>query len=109
MLEFTFLNREIRRLCEQDTAASARFGPEVAAALRKRLADLEAASHPWEPPVGNVRLDGSFADGRVCLVDLDDGWALRFRVGHAEPPLSPEGTVDWHSVSRIQIMDVLRL
>lgn len=107
MLEFTFLTREIRGLCEQDTGALVRFGPEVAAALRRRLSDLEAASHPLEPPVGNVRLDGSFSDGSVCLIDLDDGWVLRFRAGHAEPPLSPEGKVDWLSVSRIQIMDVL--
>ena len=108
MLELAFLTREIRTLCEQDTAAVAKLGPAVAAALRRRLADLEAASNAVELPVGNVRLDSSFHDGSVCLVDLDDGWMLRFRAGHANPPLSREGMLDWPSVSRIQIMEVLR-
>lgn len=108
MLEFAFLTREVRTLCEQDTAALAHLGPAVAAALRRRLADLEAASHAFELPVGNVRLDTSFPDGSVCLVDLDEGCVLRFRAGHAAPPLRPEGTVDWFSVSRIQIMEILR-
>jgi hypothetical protein len=108
MLEFTFRTREIRAICEQDTAAAAQFGPAVAAALRKRLADLAAASHAFELPVGDVRLDPSCSDGTVCLVDLDAEWVLRFRVGHADIMRKPDGTVDWGAVSRIQVVEVLR-
>ena len=107
MVEFAFLTRELRTLCEQDTAAHARLGPAVAATFRRRLADLEAASHIFELPVGNVRLDPSYSDGSVCLLDLEDGWQLRFRAGHAALPLGQDGRVDWLSVSRIQIMELL--
>lgn len=108
MLEFAFLTRELRALCEQDKDALASLGPAAAGALRRRLADLSAASHVFELPAGNVRLDPSFPGGDACVVDLSDGWVLRFRAGHAEPPRQQDGTVDWRAVSRIQIMKVFR-
>jgi hypothetical protein len=108
MLELSFQTRDARALCEEDTQAGQQLGAAAAEALRHRIEDLRAAATVFDVPVGDLRLDARSIDGSVYLLDLEDGWVLRFRANHAKLPLTDEGMVDWWRVSRIQIMDISR-
>jgi toxin HigB-1 len=109
MLQLSFQTRDVRAICEEDTRAQQRLGAAAADALRHRLEDLHAASTVFDVLVGNLRLEAAAIDGSVYLLDLEDGWVLRFRANHAKLPLTGDGVVDWVRVSRIQIMDISRM
>lgn len=105
-MEIAFSNKELRTICEDDTEASGRYGDEVAAGLRKRLADLRAVSSVAEIIVGNLR---SHSDSKSdCKVlDLSAGAQLIFCSNHPKSPLTSAGEIDWTKVSRIKIVEVI--
>jgi len=109
MLKLSFQTRDVRTLCEEDTEARERLGSAAADALRHRIEDLRAAATVFDVIVGGLRLDPASTNGSVHLLDLEDGWVLRFSANHAKLPLSSDGVVDWRGVSRIQIMDISRV
>jgi hypothetical protein len=105
-LEIAFSSKEIRTVCEDDAEAQERFGEQVAAGIRKRLADLRAAASVADIIVGNVR---SHADlQRHCkLLDLSQNAQLVFCSNHPKPPFDALGAVDWTKVTRIIILEVM--
>src|SRR5262249_13278463 len=109
MLELSFRTRDLRALCEDDTQALARLGTSAADALRHRIEDLRAATSVCDLIVGSPRMDPALANGSIYVIDLADGWTLRFQANHARLALTKEGMVDWRRVSRIQIMDIARV
>ena len=105
----SFQTRDVRTVCEEDTQAKQRLGSAAAEALRHRLEDLRAAVVISDVLVGGLRLDPTSIDGAVQLLDLDDGWVLRFQANHAKLPRTEDGMIDWTRVNRIKIIDITRL
>lgn len=104
-MEIAFANKELRSLCEDDANANEQFGEQVAAGLRKRLADLRAASSVADLIVGNLR--SHIDKERHCKVlDLSETAQLIFCSNHPKPPLDADGAVDWIKVTRVIILAV---
>jgi hypothetical protein len=108
MLELSFYTLDVRATCEDDTLALQQLGAAASEALRHRIEDLRAADTVFDVLVGCLRLDDKSADRSVYMLDLADGWILRFRAKLAKLPVTPNGMVDWSQVGRVQIMDILR-
>ncbi len=77
-----------------------KVGPKVAGALKKRLADLDAARTVDELLAGRPRVS---KDHLSYSVQLDGGYALVFMANHVKNPTNNAGEVDWQRVSRIKI------
>ena len=93
----------MRTACRDSAEASARYGDEASAALRRVLADLRAADSMFdvaaffEPPTG---ANSEFS------APLGATHRLVLRCGERKPPLLPSGDVDWAAVDRVRVFDV---
>lgn len=103
MVIIAFDSQELRELCEQAERADEMLGKRVASRLRRRLADIEAASELPSMVVGNPRVVTHSAVERM-VVDLVDGFELVFVANHPKNPRNSAGRVDWAKVSRIRIV-----
>lgn len=104
MLELAFATKELRAICEDEMEAAAQLGPETAASLVKRVADLRAASHPLDLPLRQPRV-GIGSDADHLFIDLDGRYSIVIRANHANPPrISGNGAIAWDRVSRIQLL-----
>lgn len=101
LLELGFATKGLRRVCEQTAKARQELGAEAAAALQRRLADMEAAEAiadlPWVPV--------TLSDGGEGLIEFYPGYALRFV---AVPRASArDQKTDWAVVDRLKLMDII--
>jgi hypothetical protein len=106
-LEIAFNEKNLRTICESEIEANQAYGEQISAALRRRLADLRAASSVQDVLVGNLR---SSVDGNIpCkILDLAASAQLIFCSNHPKPPMNETGEIDWANVSRIKILGVRR-
>lgn len=105
VLELAFATRVLRALCEDEVRAAEELGDNVAKALRTRVADLRAASHPLDIPVGQPRL-GTGVDAEHVFIELSDGYRLVLRCNHPKAPRSQDGMIAWNQVDRVQILRI---
>jgi hypothetical protein len=106
-LEISFFTKELRDICQKCAEAETLYGSDVAGALRRRIADLLAVDCYVELPLGNPRLINK--DGVDCLIiDLCDGFYLKFYTGHQRNPYDADGNVDWKRVSRVKLIFIGR-
>jgi hypothetical protein len=103
-LELAFSSKEFRGLCENDAAAKQEFGIALSDALRRRLADLDAAPSLADLPSKPIPLPGG--DGRLMSLTLTQGTRLIISANHPKNPTLSDGGVDWEKVSRIQIVRI---
>ncbi len=68
MMILAFETRTLRMICEDNSVASNKLGPEVASALRDRVADLRAAVTKSDLIVGNPTVGGTL--GELLTIDL---------------------------------------
>ncbi len=107
-LYLAFASRHVRSICESESEADLHLGPDAAAELRRRLADLDAAPTLGElPPSVTPRLNGAAAAAEL-VVEMDGGWEFAFTASHIENPTTPDGKIDWGRVSRIKILRIVR-
>jgi hypothetical protein len=99
-LELAFDSKLLRDICEDEDQAKLDLGPEVAEALKHRLADLRAAKSARDLLVGQPRLVG---DGKEMVVDLTDGHRMVLKPNH---PLTGKNAPDWETVNRIKILRI---
>lgn len=103
MLEIAFETKELRELCESTDAARNTFGDDVAASLRRRLADLRAATCFSDivasPP---TQVDG----GSLMAIDLANDCRIFLAANHIRNPMLESGQIDWLSIDRIKIVDI---
>ena len=105
ILELAFDSQSLRTLCESEAYARCDLGPNVAEALKRRLADLSAATSVNDLVVGLPReVEGS--DRQEMAVDLRDGYRIIFRANHPKNPIADNGDLDWGSVSRLKILRI---
>lgn len=104
-LELAFANKSLRQLCESEAKATRDLGGRVAQKLRRRLADLCAATSVKDLVAGRPReLEG--VPHRNLAVDLCEGSRIVFCANHNTIPGLPSGKVDWSRVSRVKILRI---
>lgn len=104
-LEIAFAEKSLRQLCENETKAQQVLGAAMAEKLKRRLADLRAATCITDLVAGRPReLDGPCP--RPFAVDLRDGARIVFSANHNVNPLLKSGCVDWPKVSRVKILRI---
>lgn len=104
-LEIAFAEKSDRQLCENEAIAERKIGSKVADKLKRRLADLRAATSIKDVVAGKPReLDGKYK--HQIAVELCDGYFLVFCANHNTNPLLESGEIDWSRVSRIKILRV---
>lgn len=104
-MEIAFHEKSNRQLCENETIAECKLGACVAGKLKRRLADLRAATNVKEIVAGRQHLIESGLQQRI-LLELSDGYYLTFCSNHKSPPLLASGEIDWSQVSRIKILRI---
>ncbi len=100
LLELAFQSKTIRTLCEVEAAADKRLGKGVAAALRARLADLDAAASIAEVIAGHPRLNPRT---QKYIIGLAAGFVLTISANHVKNPMDNSGRIRWDSVTRIKV------
>jgi hypothetical protein len=104
-LELAFASKSLRQLCESEEKATRDLGGRVAQKLRRRLADLRAATSVNDLVAGRPReLEG--APHRNLAVNLSESSRIVFCANHNTIPLLPSGRVDWSRVSRVKILRI---
>ncbi|WP_158443097.1 hypothetical protein [Rubrivivax gelatinosus] len=104
-LEIAFRSKELRSTCESPARAKREFGDRAAAALRRHLADLEAAETVAE--VVEMGLEIENCDQEVGLIrfHLSEGQHLYCEVNHHQVPINGEA-VDWARVTRLKVIHI---
>lgn len=104
-LELAFAEKPLRQLCENEVIAKRKLGVTVAGKLKRRLADLRAASSVKDLVVGRPReLEGVYQS--QMAVDLCDGYRIVFCANHNTVALLESGAINWAMVSRIKILRI---
>jgi len=93
-----FETLDLRTVCESEAKARRKFGPCIANALKRRIADLRAAPSVKDLPVGKPNQGSG-----TYVFDLDEGLVLRIIPNHIENPKFPTGDVNWAKVTHIKI------
>jgi hypothetical protein len=104
-MELAFETRFLRELCERTDTAEAELGTYAADLLRRRLADLRAASCLIDLPL-STRLHADVEENYMLVLPVTEGLRLRFTANHVKNPRLPNGEIDWGRVSRIKLVCV---
>jgi hypothetical protein len=104
-LELAFHTKLLRKLCETEAESTRALGTKVSEMLRRRLADLRAATSIEDIVVGRLRPERG-ADAGNMQLDLCDGYGISFCANHVENPMTGDDEIDWSRVSRIKILNV---
>jgi len=104
-VELSFLTKRLRDLCEHEVVAKRELGAGVAAALRRRVADLRAAMSIDEISAGKPHdLDAS--GQRLLGITLREGYRLVVDVNHSNPHLLESDVMDRSVVTRIKLLRI---
>ena len=104
-MHLSFSDKTLRMICENEEYAHETLGADIARKLITRLADLMAAKCVIDIPSGSpheISLNGEPA----YKVNIFPPHHLIFRSVHEHQPFDDEGHIDWHNVSRIQIINI---
>jgi toxin HigB-1 len=107
-LDFAFVSKALRTICEKEEEAIHEFGLSVTTALKHRLADIDAAISIKDLLVGKPRIFESEIHNQTMVIDLDDGYQMIFCANHPNNPTMETGEIDWGKVSRIKILRIER-
>jgi proteic killer suppression protein len=104
-MEIAFESKSLRTVCESESQAKQELGDAVAAALKRRLADLRAATSINDLVAGRSRVGN---DRNKMMIDLCDGYRLIVQANHIKNPKLEGGGVNWKKVNRIKIVRIER-
>lgn len=102
-MEIAFDTLSLRILCENEEKAKIKFGPHIAQNLKKRLADLRAATNIYDVVAGNPQTFGK--NKSQMQIELSNGFQIILSANHPVNPMN-DGSVDWHNVSRIKVVRI---
>jgi hypothetical protein len=104
-LDLAFETKSLRALCESEAKARRMLGGSVAEYLKRRLADLHAATSVLDlvasPPL-------QVGDPGLLAIELGDGYRVVFAANHAVLPTLASGAVDWAAVDPIKLLRIER-
>jgi proteic killer suppression protein len=104
-LEIAFAEKSDRQLCENEAIAVRKLGIKVAEKLKRRLADLRAATSVKDIVAGKPQALFEKYKHQIA-VELCDGYRLIFCSNHNTNPLLESDEIDWSRVSRIKILRI---
>lgn len=102
-LKLSFMTRELRRICLDPDYAVRKLGAEVGGSLQARLADLDAADHLTDVPIGIDLASSTLACVPIQIVNNHYliGRADHVKVYGSDTPQAP-----WDMVSRIKLTHI---
>lgn len=104
-MQLAFESKQLRTICEDEVQAKVELGDTVANTLKRRLADLWAATSVKDLVAGKPRLLPE-PEANNMAVDLSEGWRLIFTANHVSNPTTQENNLDWSRVTRIKILRI---
>jgi hypothetical protein len=104
-MEIAFATKLIREICEGESAATRTFGIPVTGKLKRRLADLRAATSVKDLVVGRPRKIDGGGDFKFAI-DLCRGYFMVCAVNHVNVPMLDSSDVNWSKVSRVKILKI---
>lgn len=107
-LEIAFAEKSDRQLCENEAIAVRKLGAKLADKLKRRLADLRAATSVKDIVAGKPQVLFGKHKHQIA-VELCDGYCLLFCANHNVNPLLESDEIDWSRVSRIKILRIENL
>jgi len=108
-LEISFIDVELRQICEDPEIAYSKLGHAVAENLKSRIADLDAALTIEDVIAGNPRIIKS-SSCSYYIIDLSENLVLIVHSAHVKNiPLSDDNELDWSRVTRVQIKEIRSL
>jgi proteic killer suppression protein len=106
-LQLAFATKSLRQLCESEAIAKRKLGVSVAEKLKRRLADLRAATSIKDLVVGRPHEVAGDSYSHLAL-ELCEGSRLVFSANHNTVPVLKSGGVDWSKVRRVKIQKIER-
>jgi 3-oxoacyl-ACP reductase-like protein len=103
-LELAFATKTLREICESEVKASRELGVRVAEKLKRRLADLRAASCVNDLVAGRRRTRSS--RNRQMALNLNKSSKIILCSNHNTTPILESGNVDWSKVTRVKILRI---
>lgn len=106
-MKLSFLDVELARSCNDDAIRERRYGPALAAVLRRRLAEIHAATHLADLAcLPAARLRPSPDRPGLLLVSLGPRADLHLRPRADPLPWLPDGRLDYRDVRAVIVADV---
>ena len=102
-MDISFLNSDLKKLCEDQEYANRKLGSASSKKLRTRLRILKVAVKLGEIPVGHPHPLKGNRTGQFAL-NLAGGRRLVFEPFDDPIPLNPDGSVEWREVRSIRIV-----
>jgi toxin HigB-1 len=104
-MKITFDNFDLESLCREPKLATRKLGSQSAQKLQRRISELFNAEHVMELTAG--RPHPLLNDKKGCFaVDLHGGHRLVFKPTSQPPPVRPDGSIAWHQVNAITIVEL---
>jgi hypothetical protein len=103
VLIIAFASAALREACQDAAVAEAKYGQRVASALKRRLADLRAATSLSDLVAGAPTAVG---EGARMVVRLLDGFQMVLAPNHQKNPQDGENRIEWSKVRRIKILEI---
>lgn len=104
-MDIAFLNKPIRKICENQDVALEHYGEFVAKRLKRRLADIHAAKHLNQLAMLIPGLLETISNG-IFTMQISDNCQLLFQPNHTRLPYLPTGQIDLDKVSYIKIISI---
>ena len=101
ILELAFATKSLRQLCENEAKANQELGEEKAEKLKRRLADLRAATYVNDLVAGRPR-----EFNQHFVIYISDKVSIIFSANHNTNPQLKCGKIDWSKVTRIKIFKI---
>ena len=101
-LEIAFQTRELRAICESQTRAKRELGDLGSMALRRVLADMNAAETVAELFEFGLEIENCTQGHGMLRFQLSEGLSLFCNVNQQSAPMNGE-TIDWAQVSRLKV------
>jgi len=101
-LQLSFAKKSLREVCENLAEANRKLGVDTANELRRRLADLRAATSVHDLLVGEPRETA----GSEITLDVGADVQIIFCPNHNTVPKLESGAIDWSKVNRVKILAV---
>ena len=101
-MELSFATKDLRSQCLDQGRAEKAYGPVVAAGLRARLADLDAAVTVVDLPCS----EALHMSERELRISVAPNWELVCEPGGERNPSEPR---DWTRVYRLKLVKIVEL
>ncbi len=102
-MDISFLNSNLKRLCEDSKYSIRKLGSTSARKLQTRLADLDAVARLGDVAAGRPHPLKGDRIGEFAL-DLSNGRRLVFEPSDDPVPVDANGDIEWREIKSVRIV-----